>query len=97
MNINETEKVDTLYVEVVGDYTITIDLTRIFTSRVGLTRYYNEYYDLKIYKATKRKYWFGHAVDKVFNIKWNTDHAKLSEMIKFSQQKVDSFTGRVVS
>lgn len=89
--INETETVDTLYTEIIGDYKITIDLMRIFTSRVGFTRYYNEYYALSIYKKTKRKYWFGHTIEEVFNIKWNTNNAKLSEMIKFSEQKVDFF------
>lgn len=89
--INETEVIDTLYTEVTGDYKVKIELMRIFTSKVGFTRYYNEYYSLTIYKKTKRKYWFGYYVEQVFNIKWNTDHAKLTEMIKFSQQKVDAF------
>ncbi|UGO50676.1 hypothetical protein PQE68_gp085 [Bacillus phage vB_BanS_Sophrita] len=95
--LNESETIETLYTEIIGDYKVEIDLLRIFTSRVGSTRYYNEYYSLTVKKKTKRKYWFGHSVEKVFNVKWNTDNAKLSEMIKFSQQKVDTFkTERVV-
>ncbi|UGO50942.1 hypothetical protein PQE70_gp089 [Bacillus phage vB_BanS_Nate] len=96
--ITETETIDMLYGEVTGDYIVEIYLMRIYTSKVGLTRYYNEYYDLTIRKKTKRKYWFGHKNEKVFKIKWNTDGAKLTEMINFSQQKVDSFKSeRVVS
>ncbi|QIW89753.1 hypothetical protein PQE71_gp071 [Bacillus phage Izhevsk] len=99
---NETEKIDTLYVEVIENFTVVIELTRIYTSKVrnstlGFTRYYNEYYDLKIYKTTKRKYWFGHKVETVFNVKWDTNHAKLSEMIKFGNQKVDSLLERMIS
>ena len=94
--INETETVDTLYTEIIGDYKVEINLMRIYTSRVGLTRYYSEYYDLRIIKRTRRRFWFD-DVEEVFNIKWNTDDAKLSEMIHFAEKKVDMFkTERVV-
>ncbi|MDS7057171.1 hypothetical protein NXG04_07715 [Klebsiella pneumoniae] len=97
ININETETVDTLYTEIIGDYKVEINLMRIYTSRVGLTRYYNEYYDLRIIKRTKRLFWFD-DITEVFNIKWNTDNSTLTQMIHFAEKKIDMYESeRVIS
>ncbi|UGO47889.1 hypothetical protein PQE73_gp057 [Bacillus phage vB_BanS_MrDarsey] len=89
--INETEKISLMYGERLGDYTIEINLMRIFTSKSGFTRYYNEYYDAVIYKKIERKFWFGHRTQKVFAIKWDTNGATLTDMVSLLKARVKEF------